>query len=160
MKVTVSLTGSVTDRLATLATDHGAKVSTVVEAALERFFGLPVELQRKAIRETWSSKRATTPGGWMSTFWLVMSEEFGLPPPGQYAPTGPKFYEGFSVVFLLDTSQRPTDTLVVHAFGDPMQQLQSQRTMTKEYHQSFSAYTAARETADWIRSQQTSAREI
>jgi hypothetical protein len=129
---------------------HSAKASTVVEAALREFLKLEDTAQQRAIHRALARKRSLSLSSWKLTFWRLMNDEFDLPAPGATDNSNaPRVYQGFTVVFLLSD-----DPIYVHAFDDPTQRLQGQRSeMTMTYALDDDVWEAAEVTASWIRAE-------
>jgi len=156
MKVCVSLTDPVVERANALASAYDSNLSTVVEAALHSFEAMPDKERVRIVRQTHGRKRALTRTGWMSVFWEVLGEEFGIPDGYRGTPDhvyAARTYDGYYVIFLrphANESEGERDDLIVHIF-EVADENASGHGITKHYKFEHNVYDAARETYRWIR---------
>jgi hypothetical protein len=109
MKITVSLSKEVADRLASSAREQAGKnASAVVEVALRQLFELPTAEMASLLTRFRMDRKATTRSGWARAFWYVLGQSMNQEDYLENVYAARKF-GGFYVALLFTQVGRPDD---------------------------------------------------
>jgi len=157
MKLSISLSGRIYERLQGLAHEYESNPSSLCEAGIVALAQMEPGRRSKLLRETKASKRTLTARAWRALFWGALAEEFDredMARGNERFLMAPREYRGFNVIYDARHDLEPGHDGEVIVFTDTAPPF-TDRSLRIGAHWVFGidhpVYDAARTVAGWIR---------
>jgi len=150
--MSANLSEAVGQQLTAFSNKHDVKLSPVVDLALKNFFSLAEADQERALARYLADKPCKSRDAWRRSFWRFFAEEFGATDVFDN-PFGPRMFEGYITVALLNTLTADGDEHEpIYVWTGPQIATETRREQSQFVFERLSSPAmAAQKVAGWIR---------